>query len=268
MLGLKAYQMFRMPSTNIASTFTVRTCAHYVICSFLLRFSWHTGRYGSRRFFSCSRRCRGYSPPRISSRLYSQNPVSETVRHLYCSSAVGSCLASTLGRSETIVLSEDHFTRSCARLRVCPMSHTQLIRCWTRVTNWTRVSWNKADGHANFGSVRSSPFLALESVFTKQLRCLYCCPLDTRGSTTSERGPGIETEEYVVSRKNDNAKHNEGMKHITPELRNNASRANPVDNELHTFVSAKFCHRLQETGLLQHPLVASELSNYEPLYRR
>lgn len=207
---------------------------------------------------------RGYSQHNISSRLYSLNPVSETVRQFSC----GLMPESTLGCSKRDVLFDEHFTRSCARLDVRPMSHTQQIRCWTRITNWTRVSSNKAEGHAEFGIVRSPPFLTLESVLLKHLRCLCRCPLDAKESTASEQGPGLETEEYAVSRKNDNAKHNEGIKHITPELRNNASRASPVDNELHTFVSAQFCHRLQETGLVQHPLVLSELSNYEPLYQR
>lgn len=105
--------------------------------------------------------------------------------------------------------------------------------------------------------------------FLKQSHCLCRCPLDAKGSSsTPDEGPNLETREYIVSRRNDDAKHAEGIQHITPELRNTASRANPVDNVLHEFVSAKFCHRLQETGLLQHPLVATELATYELLRQR
>ncbi|CAM9422857.1 unnamed protein product [Ectocarpus fasciculatus] len=69
-------------------------------------------------------------------------------------------------------------------------------------------------------------------------------------------------------RENTSAKHEEGMKHITPELREAASGANAVDEALHEFVSAKFCERLRETGLLHHPLVAAQLTTYEPLNNR
>ncbi|CAM9727702.1 unnamed protein product [Ectocarpus sp. 12 AP-2014] len=69
-------------------------------------------------------------------------------------------------------------------------------------------------------------------------------------------------------RQNTGAKHEEGMKHITPELRDTARSANAVDEALHEFVSAKFCERLREAGLLHHPLVGAELATYEPLEHR
>ncbi|CAN0357361.1 unnamed protein product [Ectocarpus sp. 6 AP-2014] len=69
-------------------------------------------------------------------------------------------------------------------------------------------------------------------------------------------------------RQNTGSKHEEGIKHITPELRDAARSANAVDEALHEFVSAKFCERLRETGLLHHPLVGAELATYEPLERR
>ncbi|CAM9359759.1 unnamed protein product [Ectocarpus fasciculatus] len=70
------------------------------------------------------------------------------------------------------------------------------------------------------------------------------------------------------SRQNTGKKHEEGIKHITPELREAASSANAVDEALHEFVSAKFCERLREAGLLHHPLVAAQLATYEPLDHR
>ncbi|CAB1109616.1 unnamed protein product [Ectocarpus sp. CCAP 1310/34] len=69
-------------------------------------------------------------------------------------------------------------------------------------------------------------------------------------------------------RQNTGAKHEEGMKHITPELRDAARSANAVDEALHELVSAKFCERLREAGLLHHPLVVAELATYEPLEHR
>lgn len=70
------------------------------------------------------------------------------------------------------------------------------------------------------------------------------------------------------SRHNTGAKHEEGMKHITPALREAASRANSVDEALHEFVSAKFCQRLGDAGLLDHPLVEEELATFELLDQR
>eukprot|EP00903_Cladosiphon_okamuranus_P018398 g16922.t1 len=70
------------------------------------------------------------------------------------------------------------------------------------------------------------------------------------------------------SRHNTGAKHEEGIKHITPALREAARRANSIDEALHEFVSAKFCQRLRDTGLLDHPLVAEELATFELLDQR
>ncbi|CAN0111765.1 unnamed protein product [Ectocarpus sp. 4 AP-2014] len=69
-------------------------------------------------------------------------------------------------------------------------------------------------------------------------------------------------------RQNTGAKHEEGIKHITPELRDAARSANAVDEALHEYVLAKFCERLREAGLLHHPLVGAELATYEPLEHR
>ena len=74
--------------------------------------------------------------------------------------------------------------------------------------------------------------------------------------------------EIVASRHNDGARHEEGIKHITPELRNVARDANSVDFALHEFVSAKFCDRLEEMGVLDHPLVVAELAGYDTLNQR
>lgn len=57
-------------------------------------------------------------------------------------------------------------------------------------------------------------------------------------------------------------------RNITSELRINATRAYSVENALDEFTSAKVCNRLQETGLLQQPLVVTELAKYERLYNR
>lgn len=72
----------------------------------------------------------------------------------------------------------------------------------------------------------------------------------------------------VGSRHNTGKKHEEGIKHITPQLKAIASRANAVDEALHEFVSAKFCQRLRELDLLDHPLVAREMANYYKLNQR
>ena len=100
------------------------------------------------------------------------------------------------------------------------------------------------------------------------LLCLCCRMSEVEVSNESEDGPHLESEEFVLSRHNNNARHEEGIKHITPELRDAAHQANPVDNALHEFVSAKFCRCLQETGLLQHPLVLEELVTFELLHER
>lgn len=62
--------------------------------------------------------------------------------------------------------------------------------------------------------------------------------------------------------------HDEGIKHITPALRERASRANAVDLAVHEFVSAKFCDRLAQVGLLEHPLVAEDLSSSSLMHQR
>lgn len=70
------------------------------------------------------------------------------------------------------------------------------------------------------------------------------------------------------SRQNKDKKYEEGIQYITPQLRDIASRANAVDEALHRFVSAKFCTRLREVGLLNHPLVVEELQRYSKLNDR
>lgn len=70
------------------------------------------------------------------------------------------------------------------------------------------------------------------------------------------------------SRHNTAAKYEEGITNITPALREAAARANVIDEALHEFVSAKFCERLRDVGLLEHPLVAEELASFEVLDQR
>lgn len=43
---------------------------------------------------------------------------------------------------------------------------------------------------------------------------------------------------------------------------------NAVDEELHNFVTAKFCDRLRECGLLDHPFVQEELATNKLLGER
>lgn len=69
-------------------------------------------------------------------------------------------------------------------------------------------------------------------------------------------------------RKNTNKKHNEGIRHISEGMRMVAREANGVDEELHQFVSAKFCDRLDEAGLLNHPLIRDEMKSFQPLFER
>lgn len=96
----------------------------------------------------------------------------------------------------------------------------------------------------------------------------------TAALLTAAAGPGLslatsEPAEIVsVQRHNTGARHEEGIKHITPGLRAEASHSNSVDEALHEFLSAKFCNRLREAGLLDNPLVAQELSNNEILDAR
>lgn len=79
---------------------------------------------------------------------------------------------------------------------------------------------------------------------------------------------GAEDPAVDGSRHNVGVKHEEGIKHITPALKEAASRANAVDEALHEFVSAKFCERLRSAGLLEHPLVAEELATFELMNQR
>lgn len=107
--------------------------------------------------------------------------------------------------------------------------------------------------------------------------CYTCClHAVAAAEDTGENAPGLQVSrresdgavDGVVQRRNTGARHEEGIKHITPELREAASRANSVDEALHEFVSAKFCDRLKEVGLLDQPLVANELATYELLDQR
>lgn len=69
-------------------------------------------------------------------------------------------------------------------------------------------------------------------------------------------------------RKNTGKEHEEGMKHITQAMREVASEANAVDEELHEFVSAKFCDRLDKAGLLDHRFVMDELASFNKIHER
>lgn len=44
-----------------------------------------------------------------------------------------------------------------------------------------------------------------------------------------------------------------------------AREKNPVDIELYDFISATFCRRLREVGLIDEPLVVAELMSDEAL---
>lgn len=79
------------------------------------------------------------------------------------------------------------------------------------------------------------------------------------------KGAAIVT---VNERKNTDKDHEEGMKQITQAMREVASEANVVDEELHKFVSAKFCDRLVKADLLRHRLVMDELAISEKIYDR
>lgn len=58
------------------------------------------------------------------------------------------------------------------------------------------------------------------------------------------------------------------MKHITPDMIELARLTNAADLELYDFVTAKFCTRLREAGLLEETLVQEELSRREQLEER
>lgn len=101
-----------------------------------------------------------------------------------------------------------------------------------------------------------------------------CVAYRTHADTEAEEEPilGVTDEEGEGSgpfaRQNSDPKHDEGIKHITPRLREAASRVNSVDEALYEFVYAMFCDRLSEVGLLDHPLVAGELATNDLLDQR
>lgn len=69
-----------------------------------------------------------------------------------------------------------------------------------------------------------------------------------------------------VTRHNTGKRHEEGIGHITtPELTNLALKRNAVDVQLHLFISAMFCLRLNISGLVKHPLVVEELKSLKSL---
>lgn len=69
-----------------------------------------------------------------------------------------------------------------------------------------------------------------------------------------------------VTRHNTGKRHEEGIAHITtPQLMEIAKRRNPVDIQLHEFVTAMFCRRLREVGLVNEPLVVEELMSNQAL---
>lgn len=70
------------------------------------------------------------------------------------------------------------------------------------------------------------------------------------------------------SRHNSGKRHEEGIGQITPDLKELARRTNAPDEELHEFVTAKFCDRLRGLGLLEHPLVKEDLEGNERLGQR
>lgn len=111
---------------------------------------------------------------------------------------------------------------------------------------------------------QSSVLLLFETLpWIQPTKEFFPAPHHEDGNDPSARGGKV-----VASRHNDGAKHEEGIKHITPKLREAASKANAVDEALHEFVSAKFCQRLQDLELLDRPLVAEELAGYETLHQR
>lgn len=77
-----------------------------------------------------------------------------------------------------------------------------------------------------------------------------------------------EKDTVIIQRKNTDPRHEKGISHITHELREAASRSNAVDEALHEFVSAKFCYRLKEVEVLNHPLVVNELASFQLLDER
>lgn len=72
----------------------------------------------------------------------------------------------------------------------------------------------------------------------------------------------------AAERKNIGKRHEDGIGHISANLKDLAREANILDEDLHEFVSAKFCRSLLDASLLNHVLVRNELALNERLSMR
>lgn len=73
-------------------------------------------------------------------------------------------------------------------------------------------------------------------------------------------------DKITFSRHNEKKEREKGA--ITPQMLELARHTNDVDIELYEFVTAKFCARLRDSGLLGEPVVQEELSHREELEER
>ncbi|CAM9825520.1 unnamed protein product [Ascophyllum nodosum] len=89
-----------------------------------------------------------------------------------------------------------------------------------------------------------------------------------KGVGDGEHRGATEGEHQEPQHSRQNPKKEEGMKYITPKMMELARRTNDADVELYEFVTAKFCGRLRDTGLLEKPIVQDELSRRDQLEER
>ena len=90
----------------------------------------------------------------------------------------------------------------------------------------------------------------------------------SKGVGDGEHRGATEGEHQEPQHSRQNPKKEEGMKYITPKMMELARRTNDADVELYEFVTAKFCGRLRDTGLLEKPIVQDELSRRNQLEER
>ncbi|CAM9825383.1 unnamed protein product [Ascophyllum nodosum] len=77
-----------------------------------------------------------------------------------------------------------------------------------------------------------------------------------------------EEEEEEPQHERENLRKKEEINHITPHMMEMAQHTNGADMELYEFVTAKFCDRLRDIGLLETAVVQNELSRRDQLEER
>lgn len=162
---------------------------------------------------------------------------------------------------------------SVAAVRSAPSDATpskvcceQTKRSTAFLIHWCSVRSGKEKYSSSHKQYRRGIVVTASTVMTRRvirrsrcLRCLVCFAILAAGNSLPAT---------VNVRKNTDKNHDEGIQHITQTMREMASEANAVDGELYQFVLARFCDRLNEADLLEHPLVMDELERFYSIYER